>query len=138
MSDSNRLLENDEPRQTADPPANEENPNETADQQLLTVNSKQQTAPGKPPPANRQPATANRQPQTANSKMDPSDDEELSVYRRYRFFFLGGGLILFISPITFALPTFSAHQPPTQVQPATFFTLLPPVPPPPPPPPPHS
>jgi len=126
MSDSNRLLENGESRQTADSPANEENPNETADQQLLTVNSKQQTATGKPPTANRQPATANRQPQTANSKMDPSDDEELSVYRRYRFF------------ITLAIRTFTANQPPAKVQPVTFVKLLPPVPTPTPPPPPQS
>ena len=60
MSDSNRLLEDGESRQTADSRANEENPNETADQQLLTVNSKRQTANGQPPTANR-PAT-----QTAN------------------------------------------------------------------------
>jgi hypothetical protein len=38
MSDSNRLLENAESRKTADSRANEENPNETADQALLTVN----------------------------------------------------------------------------------------------------
>jgi hypothetical protein len=53
MSKNNRRLENGEPRQTADSTANEENPNETADQQLLTVNRKQQTA-------NRKPLTANR------------------------------------------------------------------------------
>jgi hypothetical protein len=39
MSDSNRLLENGESQQTAHSTANEENSNETADQQLLTVNS---------------------------------------------------------------------------------------------------
>src|SRR5258708_26366498 len=121
MSDSNRLLENGESRQTADSPANEENPNETADQQLLTVNSKQQTATGKPPTANRQPATANRQPQTANSKMDPSDDEELSVYRRVPCFIFAGGLVILIPPLTPALRTFTTHQPHAQTPPVTFF-----------------
>ena len=43
MSDTNRLLENGESRQTADSTANEENPSETTDQQLLTVNRKRQT-----------------------------------------------------------------------------------------------
>jgi hypothetical protein len=66
MSKSNRLRENGESRQTADSTANEENPNETADQQLLTVNRKRQTAHGKPLTANRQLLTAHGKPQTAN------------------------------------------------------------------------
>jgi hypothetical protein len=44
MSDSSRLLEKGEAPQTADSTANEENPNETVDQQLLTVTSKPLTA----------------------------------------------------------------------------------------------
>jgi periplasmic protein TonB len=124
MSNSNRLLENGKSRQTAHSRANEENPNETADQQLLTVNSKRQTVSGQPP--------------TANSKMDPSDDEELSFYRRYRFFIWAGGLIILIAPITLAIRTFTANQPPAKVQPVTFVKLLPPVPTPTPPPPPQS
>jgi hypothetical protein len=43
MNDRNRLLEHGESRQTADSRANQENPNETADQQRLTVNRKRQT-----------------------------------------------------------------------------------------------
>src|SRR5258708_31398166 len=70
--------------------------------------------------------------------MDPSDDEELSVYRRYRFFIWAGGLILLIAPITLAIRTFTANQPPAKAQPVTFVKLLPPVPTPTPPPPPQS
>src|SRR5258708_15380816 len=70
--------------------------------------------------------------------MDPSDDEELSVYRRYRFFIWAGGLILLIAPLTLAIRTFTANQPPAKAQPVTFVKLLPPVPTPTPPPPPQS
>jgi protein TonB len=138
MSETNRLLEDGESRQTADSVANEENPNETADQQLLTVDSKPQTANGQPPTSNRKPLTANRPPLTANSTMDPSDDEELSFYRRYRFFIWAGGLIILIAPITLAIRTLTANQPPAKVQPVTFVKLLPPVPTPTPPPPQQS
>jgi protein TonB len=136
MSNSNRLLENGESRQTADSTANEDNSDETADQQLLTVNRKRQTGNGQPLTANR--PRANRQPLTANSKMDPSDDEELGFYQRYRFFIWAGGLILLIAPITLAIRTFTANQPPAKVQPVTFVKLLPPVPTPTPPPPTQS
>ena len=61
MSNSNRLLENGESRQTSDSRVDEENPNETAHQQLLTVDNKRQTANGQPPTSNLKPLTANRQ-----------------------------------------------------------------------------
>jgi protein TonB len=70
--------------------------------------------------------------------MDPSDDEELSVYRRYRFFIWAGGLILLIAPIALAIRTFTASQPAAKVQPVTFVKLLPPAPTPTPPPPAQS
>src|SRR5258708_10068391 len=70
--------------------------------------------------------------------MDPRDDEELSVYRRSRFFIWTGVLLLLTSQIPLAIRTFAANQPPTKVQPVTFVKLLPPVPTPTPPPPPQS
>jgi periplasmic protein TonB len=99
--------------------------------------SRLQSQPGKSQ-RNGRPTAADRQPPTANSKMDPSDDEELSVYRRYRLFIWAGGLILLIAPIALAIRTFTASQPAAKVQPVTFVKLLPPAPTPTPPPPAQS
>ena len=114
MSPGNRLLESDETGQT---------PSSSVDERQTET-------------TDRQPPTVNRERLTASPNMDPNDDEELGFYRRYRYFIWAGGLILLVAPITLAIRTFTANQPPAKAQPVTFVKLLPPVPTPTPPPPP--
>jgi periplasmic protein TonB len=124
MSNGNRLLDDSAAEQTADSTAQAKDQNETLDRQPLT--------------ADRQRSTANRQPLTANSKMDPSDDEELGIYRRYRFVIWGGVLLVLVALITLIVRTLTANTPPAKVQSVQFVKLLPPVPTPTPPPPTQS
>ena len=106
---------------------------------LLEDSESQQTANCQQPISNRQPQTANREPLTANSNMDASDDEELGIYRRYRFVIWAGVLLVLIALVTLIVRTLTANTPPAKVQSVQFVKLLPPVPTPtPPPPPPQS
>jgi len=84
---------------------------------------------------NHEPLTANRQPLTMRT-MDPSDEQELGFYRRYRYLIWIGAVIILAAPITLAIKTLTAtKETPAKVAPITFVKLLPPAPTPTPPPP---
>jgi protein TonB len=74
-----------------------------------------------------EPLTARRRPLTMRT-MDPSDEQELGFYRRYRYLIWIGGAIILIAPITLAIKTLTAtKQAPAKVAPITFVKLLPPA-----------
>jgi periplasmic protein TonB len=59
--------------------------------------------------------------------MDPSDEEELGFYRRYRYVIWVGAAVILIAPITLAIKTLTTKEPPARVAPVTFVKLLPPL-----------
>src|SRR5580700_2419061 len=59
--------------------------------------------------------------------MDASDEQELGLYRRYRYLIWVGGAVVLIAPITLAIRTLTTKEPPARVAPMTFVKLLPPV-----------
>ena len=67
--------------------------------------------------------------------MDPSDEEELGFYRRYRYLIWAGGAVMLVAPIALAMRTLTTTKETPRSQPITLVKLLPPAPTPTPPPP---